>query len=372
MRALWGMLLALAAFAAAATETGERTRGRCHFEGEPLYPLLLREHGNRGVVTMRFYINPRGEVENPEAIASTHPLFERSAVDWLLHQKPCTPWTKDGVPVGNWVSQTYTFALRSSGSTARSGVDMDVGEQTFTIGAATKPGLPEEWRYDTPPEVQYVAPLVYPLPLLLAETSGSARVLFVVDQDGRVRYARVLESTQPEFGFALKASLESWRFRPAMRKGKPCLASLQIEQRFNSRNRETWTDRPTDNLLDRIRDGKEPFAGLAKLDRRPRALVHPNPVFPPDRQREGGAGSALIEFIIGADGVARLPSIVSADDPSLGWAAATAIARWRFEPPTQEGKPVEVRARIPMEFKLPEGEAFQLPPGGLPDQPPKP
>jgi TonB family protein len=49
----------------------------------------------------------------------------------------------------------------------------------------------------------------------------------------------------------------------------------------------------------------------------------------------------------GADGAA--PCIHEA----FGWAAATAVERWVFDPPKRGGQPVDVRVTIPFQFDLP-------------------
>jgi TonB family protein len=67
------------------------------------------------------------------------------------------------------------------------------------------------------------------------------------------------------------------------------------------------------------------------------------------------SGQAVIEFVIDRDGRARLPRIVSASDEQFGWAAATAVSQWVFDMPRRNGQPVDVRVKIPFQFKVPTG-----------------
>jgi TonB family protein len=64
----------------------------------------------------------------------------------------------------------------------------------------------------------------------------------------------------------------------------------------------------------------------------------------------GDKGVAVVEFVIDRDGRVRLPRIVSATRPSLGWSAATALSQWVFTTPMRGGKPTEVKVQIPIEF----------------------
>ncbi len=52
-------------------------------------------------------------------------------------------------------------------------------------------------------------------------------------------------------------------------------------------------------------------------------------------------------------GRAQLPRVVSTTREDFGWAAATAVARWQFTPPTKDGKPVDVKARVPVSYTPP-------------------
>ncbi len=61
----------------------------------------------------------------------------------------------------------------------------------------------------------------------------------------------------------------------------------------------------------------------------------------------------MVEFFIDRDGRAQLPRVLDAPDEGLAWAAATAVSRWQFTPPLRGGKPVDVRATVPVDFNPP-------------------
>lgn len=63
---------------------------------------------------------------------------------------------------------------------------------------------------------------VYPPSLLVREIEGSATISVLVGVDGRVRDARVVSATHPDFGrSAMRQALKAWRFKPATRNGEP-------------------------------------------------------------------------------------------------------------------------------------------------------
>lgn len=83
----------------------------------------------------------------------------------------------------------------------------------------------------------------------------------------------------------------------------------------------------------------------------------PEPIDPRAQREAGIAEVVKMEFYIDRDGSVQLPRAVSHQNEALAWSAATALARWRFDPPLRDGKPATVKVRIPMEFSLPEPTA---------------
>ena len=84
------------------------------------------------------------------------------------------------------------------------------------------------------------------------------------------------------------------------------------------------------------------------LDRVPRATARPAPYYPPSMRSM--SGSVTVEFVVDTTG-----RVVSAE--AVHWSrrefvdpAVQAVLRWRFEPGTIKGNPVNFRMTIPIEF----------------------
>lgn len=94
--------------------------------------------------------------------------------------------------------------------------------------------------------------------------------------------------------------------------------------------------------------GGPKLPGVINLDRIPRATVRPAPNYPGDMRTTDG--SVTVEFVVDTTG-----RVVTADavrwthrefvDPTL-----RAVLRWRFEPGTINGRKVNFRMAIPIEF----------------------
>lgn len=342
--------------AAAVAQGGDSGPGdspvHCRGPGKPQYPDSLRTNGNDGNVLLSYDVAINGDVSNLRVLESSHPAFERAAVVWAQGVQ-CQAPRRGGHPVATQVRQMLKFSIRNTNDRFPNGRIED-GVMPFSIPAKAPEEIPEAYRYDVAPELRYVAPIVYPLDELLADHAGSAQIRLLIDTKGRVARTDVIHASSPAFGEALRASVHAWRFRPASRLGKPCPAVLGMERQFNINERDFWTDSADLDLISKLRHRSDLIATLAELDRVPKAIYRVLPVYPPQLLFSAKAGSAVIEFYVGADGQVRLPSIVSASEPEFGWAAATAVASWQFEPPMRHGQPVDARLRLPVNFSVPE------------------
>lgn len=75
---------------------------------------------------------------------------------------------------------------------------------------------------DRNPEPIYTPLPQYPLTALSSGVEGRARVRLRIEADGKVSAVEVLDSGgHPSFGAAAARAVRRWRFRPAMRGGKP-------------------------------------------------------------------------------------------------------------------------------------------------------
>lgn len=92
------------------------------------------------------------------------------------------------------------------------------------FNANLRPVLPV--LYDQPPVVKRSVPISYPGVRLQEGESGSTRMAFTINKDGKVEDYDVIEATHPAFPGYVQKRLNQWRFAPAKKDGKP------VAQRF--------------------------------------------------------------------------------------------------------------------------------------------
>jgi protein TonB len=70
-------------------------------------------------------------------------------------------------------------------------------------------------------------------------------------------------------------------------------------------------------------------------------------------QRRGITGWVDISFTVGTDGSVTAIEIMNSDPADIfDDSASNAVSEWRFEPPMQDGMPVEKRVAVRMMFNL--------------------
>ncbi len=210
-----------------------------------------------------------------------------------------------------------------------------------TVGTAT-----DAVKFDVAPATLRKAAPVYPYDMLLAGRTGWAEASFVVDYLGRPLFANPKAASDPAFAHALVAMVEASEYAPA-KKGKHTVMAPSNEQ---FRFAEDTLDDSAKRVLGELRKGGGTIAPVSMLDARPRALRQDSPVYPRALKDDGLTGQAEIEFVVDKDGRVLFPHIVSATHEDFGWAAATAVAQWRFQPPQRNGQAVDTLMRVPILF----------------------
>lgn len=321
---------------------------------EPEYPLSMSRAGLIGAVTVDFIIDTEGNVQNPYVFESNNPWFERPAIDAILGWK-FSPGEQNGRLVKARARQLIKFELDRGGNPP---------ELWRVAKGKEHDKLPPELRWDTPPTPKSTMFPVYPFEQLKAGTVGKASISYLVGPDGNVAGAKLREATSPEFGLAVLAMIDAWRFKPAKKKdGTPSFANLHSEYDFRPTGRgDVPVSDEARRILSDLEKKPERIANPADLDRPLQPRSRRPPVYPTAFAKAGQPGEATIEFFVDRNGDAQLPRIVSSSAPEFGYAAAQAVATWRFDAPTVKKKAVAVRVRIPIEFTLGKPDPAANPP----------
>ena len=91
----------------------------------------------------------------------------------------------------------------------------------------------------------------------------------------------------------------------------------------------------------------------------PRLLLQVAPMYPPLARQVRISGIVRVHLVIAGDGSIREAAVVSGH-PLLQQAAIDAVRKWRYEPTSVDGKPVEVEKQVDVVFEL-EGQSVPAP-----------
>ncbi len=85
---------------------------------------------------------------------------------------------------------------------------------------------------DQAPRPTVQTPPEYPRELRSQKLKGSARIIFIVDKDGRVQNPSVQSASHPAFGKAALQAVKRWRFEPGKRGGEPVQFRMRVPMAF--------------------------------------------------------------------------------------------------------------------------------------------
>ena len=91
---------------------------------------------------------------------------------------------------------------------------------------------------DRPARATLQSPPIYPANLRREGVEGHAEVAFVVDEEGSVMTASVLNTTHREFAIEAERAVRKWRFKPGQQNGKPVRFKMTVPIVFSISDRD--------------------------------------------------------------------------------------------------------------------------------------
>ncbi|MBP8256782.1 MAG: TonB family protein [Opitutaceae bacterium] len=307
---------------------------------KPVYPLAMRINGMRAEVVVGFVVDIEGRAVHAGVLRSDNPLFDDAAIE-AVRKWTFQPGMRNGVPMNTRMQVPIQFSIQ--------GVKGGGSGPFVTKKKGDLSKLPEAFQYDTPPVPVSYLPPVYPYALLREGVRGRAVVAYIVNEEGAVVQVRLQEASTPEFGAALVAAVEAFQFRPALKKGVPCLAMMVYQESFEGDGIAQLVGNEGTNLIRREKKKPQSIHGPDDLDDALKVSFRMPPIFPLNAKSD--KGKAVVEFILDETGRARLPRIVNSSEDVFGYAAVQAVSTWRFAAPMVGGKPAAVRVRAPFAFE---------------------
>lgn len=304
----------------------------------PVYPESLVHSGAEGVVIVTFTVDEKGRVRDPRVASSPAKALNAHAIKAVSNWKFAA-----GQKEGKQASFKLKTAIEFKAGSKAAPVEMAMANPTVADSQPAK----SQPTYDVGPSAKSKVAPVYPLEMLLAGRSGWAEANFVVDYSGRTMLANAAGASDGPFAKAVIAMIEASEFAPARKDKHPVIAAATERITFAG---EEALDPTARRILAELRKETPALLTVHEADERPKAVTQKSPAYPRALRDDGLTGQAEIEFVVDAEGRVHFPRIVSASHEDFGWAAATAVSQWRYQPAMKNGEKVEVRMRVPVLF----------------------
>jgi protein TonB len=98
--------------------------------------------------------------------------------------------------------------------------------------------------------------------------------------------------------------------------------------------------------------GTEDFVDFSNLDQMPRPVGNVNLRFPNRLKRKAVSGRVVLLIKLDSDGTILEAKVDSSTLPEFEDVVLDQVKRWRFTPPTQQGRPVKAKARFPIPINI--------------------
>lgn len=159
-------------------------------------------------VTVRFDLDAKGNINNPEVISSDEPLLDPYAIIMLR----LSSWDAKVLPAQG-------EPARRSQTTLQFAVDTYEGNEPLPDGA-------------TMPEPVKRIPPRYPYGCRRIDLSGGVLLALTIDTNGNVAKCRAITSAHDSFSYEAIKAFKKWKFKPATLDGMPIMCTVNIAVPF--------------------------------------------------------------------------------------------------------------------------------------------
>ena len=273
----------------------------------------------QGTVALYLFVDPEGK---PSRIKVLHGLglgLDEKAVE-AVQQWQFKPAISAGQPVGLGRSANIYFGMPGGGPWRIRLAAYKVIRDRRRLETLTKPVLSH-----------YAAPDPEACPI----SGGRAILTMVVGADGIPQTVTSQTPTDPVSAAAVKA-VESWRFLPGTANGEPREANSSVEL-------ECGPALPI---------GVDSFVAPGTVVTQPAVVIKVDPDYAEEARKAKLSGSVTLRAIVDPTGHAVEVEVIRPLGPGLDENAVEAVEQWRFKPGAKDGKAVNVRVTIEVNFRL--------------------
>ena len=187
---------------------------------EPIYTSLARKSRVSGIVILEVIIDHTGVVKDAQVLKPLPYGLDQAALD-AVKQWTFRPGTLNGQAIDVIFNLTINFRVPGAATTAVDPIQSNGATQPVPSNNAAGDGPFRVGGDVTRPIVLSQVEPVYPTAAKEARISGMLIVEAVIDREGVVKEARVLNPLPFGLSEAAVEAVKQWKFRPGTLAGKP-------------------------------------------------------------------------------------------------------------------------------------------------------
>ena len=188
----------------------------------PVFPYAPLFGDRNGRAAVLLAVGPAGDVVQAEVVEATLPEFGLAFVA-AAETFRFDPALKDGHPVQAVLRLEQEFSSHA-GNEIVTDADLSLLKREKK-GSGSIVGANQ---LDAPLKPLSRRPPVFPLALRGKVDRGEARIELLVDEEGRARLPRIVEASDPAFGYAAAQAAAQWLFGPPTSGGKPAVVRVIV------------------------------------------------------------------------------------------------------------------------------------------------
>lgn len=181
---------------------------------KPVYPAAALEKKIEGVVILEAVTDEYGKVRTARMISSPDPLLTEAALQ-AVKQWEYEPYIKAGKPTGVIFTATVTFSLDPEAKKKKPDNALMRLEDS-----------------QTPKIIKKVSP-AYPEAALLYKVEGSVVLEVTIDEQGKVKTARIVSYSSPILNQAALDAVRQWEYEPFIKGGKAKEVTFTVTVTFS-------------------------------------------------------------------------------------------------------------------------------------------
>jgi len=190
----------------------------------PVYPYALLKENKSGKVTARFLINADGRVVAVKILEASSPEFGL-ALAAALEAHEFIPAMKEGKPTASLLKMEREFSPYEGLVSAR---DNDL----LRLEKKHPEKILSGKKLDAPLKPIFRQKPRFPSSVADRLDHGEATIEILINEEGKVFLPRVVETTDPAFGYAAVQAIVAWRFEPPLAAGKPAIVRVLVPFKF--------------------------------------------------------------------------------------------------------------------------------------------